>query len=93
MNALAALRERHDAGGAFSVTEVNLAAPDCYALVALHRNPPRFHPGIFGGDWAKPSSHPAPGTIRILRVMTGQDGVTRVIGRQGDSLYAYPWLG
>ena len=30
--------------------------------------------------------------LRILRVMTGYDQVTRAIARQGGYLYAYPWM-
>lgn len=91
--ALEAIRAEHDAGAPFRVREIELAAEDCSALVALRGNPRRFHTAIFDGDWAKPASHPAPGAVRILRVMAGNDGVTRVIGRQGDMLYVYPWLG
>jgi len=45
------------------------------------------------GDWALGSVHPAPGPIRIIRVITGLDGVSRAIGRQGAQIYASPWIG
>jgi hypothetical protein len=37
--------------------------------------------------------HPAPGPIRIVRVITGLDGISRAIGRQGAQIYASPWIG
>jgi hypothetical protein len=89
---LQSLREEHDAGESFKVTEVMLTEADCQEMVAIRGNPSRFHPSLFEGDWAKASDHPTPGAIRILRVMAGRDGITRVIGRQGNTLYAFPWL-
>ena len=59
-------------------------------FVRLKKDPQRFLPDIFSGSWSMPSSHPTGQPIRFLRVMTGQDGVTRIIGRQGKYLYAFP---
>jgi hypothetical protein len=92
-DSLEKLRLKHDAGEPFRVIEIVLSEADCEVMVALRANPKRFYPAIFNGDWARPSEHPMPGIVRILRVIPGEDGVTRVIGRQGDTLYVFPWLG
>lgn len=76
----------------FSLTEVELRSDEVDAWVQLRNDPRRFQPSIFLGAWADPQSHPQPDEIRILRVMTGPDRVTRAIARQGKYLYAFPWM-
>lgn len=77
--------------GEFSLTELQIQSGEVSEWVRILRDPNRFQPSLFSGEWAVRSSHPAPGEFRILRIMTGIDGVTRAIARQGKYLYAYPW--
>ncbi len=76
----------------FAASEVKLSSAESKEWVRMRSNPWRFHPQIFIGTWADPNSHPSAGEIRILRIMTGPDEVTRAIARQGKHLYCYPWL-
>jgi len=86
------LLEQHNRGEKFSVSVVKVSASDAREWVRFKSDPIRFVPSIFVGDWAVPDRHPAPGEFRILRIVTGADGVARAITRQGRHLYAYPWL-
>ena len=61
--------------------------------VRLKIDPPRFLPSIFEGDWAILNKHPSAGSIRIIKSLTGTDGVSRLLARQGNHIYAYPWIG
>lgn len=79
------------AGDDFALTETVLSADEVAEWVLLRIDPKRFTPSIFLGSWANPAAHPEPTDIRILRVMTGPDEVTRSIARQGKYLYVYPW--
>jgi hypothetical protein len=79
-------------GQDFASSEINLTKSEAKDWVRMRSNPWRFQPMIFIGTWADPNSHPAPGEIRILRIMTGPDQVTRAIARQGKYLYCYPWM-
>jgi hypothetical protein len=72
--------------------ELSLDADLAIRFVRFRSNPPRFTRKIFDGDWAITSIHPQPGVIRIVRVITGFDGVSRAIGRQGQQIYASPWI-
>lgn len=91
-SAIQALISDHEAGHPFSAHELNVISQDQEVWVRFRSNPQRFLPKIFDGDWANIKQHPAPGPIRIVRVMTGTDGISRVIGRQGNNLYASPWF-
>jgi len=82
----------HLEGKDFAATEVDVSAVEVDEWVRLRIDPPRFAPSIFVGSWAHATKHPTVGEIRIVRVMTGPDGVTRAIARQGKFLYAYPWM-
>jgi hypothetical protein len=84
---------RHDLGEPFRVAELVLDPDLAARFVQFRSNPPRFTPKIFDGNWALSSAHPQPGPIRIVRVITGSDGVSRAIGRQGAQIYASPWIG
>lgn len=79
-------------GITFAATEVKLSPLETKEWVRMRSNPWRFQPRIFIGTWADPNSHPIPSEIRLLRVMTGPDMVTRAIARQGKHLYCYPWM-
>jgi hypothetical protein len=90
---VADLTARHDRGEPFRVAELLLDPEGAGRFVQFRFNPPRFTPKIFDGDWALGNVHPEPGPIRIVRVITGLDGVSRAIGRQGAQIYASPWIG
>jgi hypothetical protein len=79
--------------GRFGAAELVLDKDAAGLFVRMRRDPRRFLPDIFQGDWADPETHPRPGKVRVLRVMQGADSVIRVIARQGKFLYAYPWIG
>ena len=82
----------HLGGSPFTAQEIPIAEGEADAWVRVKVNPQRFLPKIFDGNWAYPDQHPKIGIIRVLRVMTGSDEITRVIGRQGDKIYASPWI-
>lgn len=84
--------DRFREDGSFVAQEIELDDETADKFVRLRSNPPRFLRSIFDGDWASAKDKPAAGTIRLLRVIAGRDGVYRAIGRQGTSLYAYPWF-
>lgn len=65
---------------------------DLELWVRLRIDPKRFAPAIFDGDWAHTQQHPGPGKIRIIKAITGNDGISRLIARQGIYVYAYPWF-
>jgi len=79
-------------GVTFAACVVELTKLETKDWVKMRSDPPRFQPKIFVGAWADPNSHPTPGELRILRIMTGPDKVTRAIARQGKFLYCYPWM-
>lgn len=82
----------HEAGKPFTVHELSVGQNDREIWVRFKTNPQRFLPRIFEGNWAHTNQHPAEGSLRVLRVITGTDGITRVIARQGKNLFASPWL-
>ena len=92
LDPIAEILRRHAVGESFRPQEVTLDTDRIQQFVRFRMEPPRFAPVIFDGDWAVGSAHPEPGPIRILRVITDRDGVTRVVGRQGAYVYASPWI-
>ncbi len=86
------LISEHEAGRPFTAHEMQVAPGENQLWVRFKTNPQRFLPKIFDGDWADTKKHPEIGPIRIVRVMTGTDGITRLIGRQANNLYATPWF-
>lgn len=82
----------HEQGLPFTAHEMMLGDSDRKLWVRFKINPPRFLPKIFDGDWAHTQQHPEVGALRVLRVLTGNDGITRVIARQGNNIYANPWF-
>jgi hypothetical protein len=92
-SAVLTLISDHEDGRPFTAHELNVSGQDLEIWVRFKTNPQRFLPKIFEGDWAHTQQHPEIGPIRVVRVMTGTDGISRVIGRQGNSLFASPWLG
>lgn len=78
--------------GDYHAEETFIDGDECLDWVKMRNDPRRFHPGLFVGAWAEPEVHPEVGPIRILRIMTGPDRVTRAIARQGKNLFVFPWL-
>ena len=83
---------RHERGEGFRVTNLKLDEFAAQEFVEFKVNPPRFLRRIFDGNWAYTDRHPLPGDIRIIRVITGTDGISRAIGRQAERIFATPWL-
>jgi len=79
--------------GKFSAQEILLNAQTKEEWVQFRVDPQRFLPKIFDGDWARADKKPLVGPIRLVRIMVGNDGVHRVIGRQEKLIYATPWIG
>jgi hypothetical protein len=79
--------------GKFSVQELLLTSKSIEEWVQFRTDPQRFTPKIFDGDWARPDRKPQVGPIKLVRVMEGSDGIHRLIGRQGNNIYATPWIG
>ena len=82
----------HLDGLPFTAHEVALSEIDCELWVQFKTEPQRFLPKIFDGDWAITQKHPEAGAMRVIRVITGTDGIARAIARQGNRIYAYPWF-
>lgn len=89
---LDALIANHEQSKPFKASEILIAGADCDHWVRFKTDPQRFEPGIFDGDWAHIKQQPSEGKLRVIRIMTGNDGISRVIARQGSNLYAYPWF-
>jgi len=79
--------------GKFTAQEIRISEKRAEDWVQFRTNPQRFLPGIFDGDWARADKKPTSGVIKVVRVICGNDGVFRLIGRQGNSIFATPWIG
>ena len=91
LDRIAELITRHEMEEPFVVEWLELTDAETDMFVRLRWDPPHFSPDLFFGKWAHVDKHPDAGELRIVRVLTGYDGVTRAIGRQGKFLYAYPY--
>ncbi len=78
--------------GKFTAQEVNLTQEMTLVWVQFKVDPQRFLPQIFDGNWARPERHPLPGKIKLLRIIKGKDGISRIIGRQANNIFASPWI-
>ena len=78
--------------GKFTAQEVNLTQEMTLEWVQFKVDPQRFLPQIFDGNWARPERHPLPGNIKLLRIIKGKDGISRIIGRQANNIFAIPWI-
>ena len=92
INDLDKILTEYTEGENFSPAEFEVSAQSCESWVRFKSDPQRFVPKIFDGDWAYTQQHPQPGKLRIVRIMTGTDGISRAIARQGNKIYAYPWF-
>ena len=75
--------------GSVPPTEVVLDQESVPQLVKFSGNPVRFLPKMFDGDWEVLGVHPTVGPARILRVLSDRHNLTRVIVRQGPSLFIF----
>lgn len=75
-------------GERFTITEVVLDEKTARLFVRLRHNPARFTPQVFAGDWAVADSYAQAEAIRLLAVVVSDNGVVRLVGRQGPSLFA-----
>ncbi len=89
---LDAIISDHDKGKPFTAVGITLREDECAVWVRFKVEPNRFLPKVFDGEWAHTNLHPKEGDIRLIRVMKGNDGITRIIARQGRHLFAYPWF-
>jgi hypothetical protein len=80
------------AGQTFRVTPIMITSDECKKWVRLRKNPDRFLPTVFDGDWANIDAHPEAGTHRAISVVLCNDGIGRAVIRSGKFLYAYPWI-
>lgn len=78
--------------GKFTSQEISLTEEMAQQWVQFQTDPQRFLPKIFDGNWARPDRHPNSGSIKLLRIVQGNDGVCRLIGRQSDFIFATPWI-
>jgi hypothetical protein len=78
--------------GKFTAIEIELSQSDLDLFVEFKSDPQRFTSKIFDGNWARPERKPNPGKIRFLRIVTGNDGVSRIIARQESRIFASPWI-
>jgi len=89
---LSELLKSFEKGTAFSAKEITVDQEVCTQFVQMVIDPQRFQPKIFDGNWAFPDRHPTPGSLKLLRCIEGNDGQLRIIARQADKVYAYPWI-
>ena len=78
--------------GKFAAQEMHLTEEMTIVWVQFKTDPQRFLPQIFDGNWARPERHPVPGNIKLLRIIKGNDGISRIIGRQSNNIFATPWI-
>jgi hypothetical protein len=90
--ALDAIASSFRDSGIFQPQDVEVDLGCAKKIVKYRGNPVRFLPKMFDGDWEEWGNHPAIGTARVLRVVTGLDGLTRVILRQGRALFVYTYV-
>jgi hypothetical protein len=86
------LIKSHTIGKALVPLSFEIKDTDNTMWVRLRIDPERFLPSIFEGDWAILNKHPSAGSIRIIKSLTGTDGISRLLARQGNHIYAYPWI-
>ena len=86
------LISNHENGKTPTPQDIQVSAENAHVWVRFKLDPKRFVPAIFDGDWAFTNQHPNQGSVRLVKSITGTDGISRLIARQGKSLYAYPWF-
>jgi hypothetical protein len=73
-------------------TDIELTEKEVAVFVRMKIDPKRFSPNIFDGEWALTNQHPTPGKVRVIKAITGNDEIPRLVARQGRFVYAYPWF-
>ena len=76
----------------FSVTYLEINEENKGLWIRVRIDPEAFRKKMFDGAWFIPGNHPDLGTIKVLGVLNGNDGITRAVARQGEYLYAYPLI-
>ena len=85
------LIRRWEEGRPFRVTTIELTHAEARGWVWIMKNPQRFTPAVFAGEWADSRVHPSEGQHGVLSIVS--DGtVSRAVIRDGRRLCAYPWL-
>ncbi len=79
-------------GNQLPPTDIELTDVEVGVFVRMKIDPKRFTPNIFDGEWALTNQHPAPGKVRVIKAITGNDQISRLVARQGRFVYAYPWF-
>lgn len=92
MTTISAFLKEFETNGKFTAQEFTLTKDMTSAWVKFKIDPQRFLPQIFDGNWARPEIHPHPGEIKLLRIIKGNDGISRIIGRQSSGIFATPWI-
>lgn len=82
----------HSAGKPFRVREIRIDDSAAFTWVKIASSPKRFVPEVFVGDWAVAGKHPSPGIYRVLALVDCHDGVCRAVVRDGQHLFAYPFI-
>lgn len=82
--------EQFDAEGTFHPLTLEVDEASLDQLVKLRGNPQKFVPSLFDGTWFETGARAEVGPARLLRILTGRDGVSRAILRQGRALWIYP---
>jgi hypothetical protein len=72
----------------FQPVVVTLDSLACESFVAVRRDPRRFVPEIFVGDWANTDKHAVEGDMRLLAAVVCDDETIYFVGRQGGTLFA-----
>jgi hypothetical protein len=82
----------YDQDGTFLPFEFKVTEETRSIWVRMKKDPVRFEPKIFDGEWAFNNLHPENGNLRVVRAIRGKDEISRVVARQGKYIYAYPWF-
>ncbi len=88
------MEEIHDIAAAarngvrISPQTVMLDAQTAGKFVAVRKDPRRFVPEVFEGNWADEASHPIPGSMQLLAAVICDNDLVQVLGRQHGTLYA-----
>ena len=78
------------AGTPFKVHVAAISEKDASQFVRVRYNPAKFVASMFNGDWSIPTEHPMAGELRLLSIVKDTHNISRLLGRQGKFLYAYP---
>ncbi len=76
-------------GAGFRAEDIILDAEAAFEFDKMLKNPPRFTPSVFQGNWGNVEKHPSPGEAKFLaRVYSKQENVAWDIIKQDGQRYA-----